>query len=65
MYSGIGTVRVSASIDIHEDTDMRCVVSADSGDVEVRLGVDADAYLFLTGAGADKLVHVLSEARGQ
>jgi hypothetical protein len=56
---------VSASIDIHEDTDMRCLVSAESGDVEIRLGTDADAYLFLTGAGADKLVRVLSMARGQ
>lgn len=65
MNIGVGTVRVSATIDIHGDTDMRCLVSEASGDVEVRLGGDADAYLFLTGAGADKLVRTLSAARGQ
>lgn len=61
MYMGIGTVRVSASIDIHGDTDMNCVVGAE-GDVELRLGGEADAYLFLTKKGADKLVRTLADA---
>ena len=65
MHIGVGTVRVCASIDIHEDTDMHCLVNKYSGDVEVRLGDEADAYLFMTGAGADKLVRTLSAARDQ
>lgn len=33
------------------------------GEIEVRLGGEADAYLFLTESGAKKLVHEISAAR--
>jgi hypothetical protein len=61
MYGGDGSARVSAMIDVHEDTKIECFVSKDGG-IEVRIGRDAEGYLFLTRAGADKLVRTLSEA---
>jgi hypothetical protein len=61
MYIGVGSVRVSASIDIHDDTAMDCVVSSD-GAIELALG-GSEAYLFLTREGADKLARTLTEAR--
>jgi hypothetical protein len=61
MYGAEGAARVSAMIDIHGDTKIECFVSRD-GDIELRIGRDAEAYLFLTGSGADKLVRTLSEA---
>lgn len=62
MYIGIGTVQVTASISIHGDTDITCLVG-EGGEVELQLGSDSDAYLFLTEAGADKLVRTLADAR--
>ncbi len=53
------SVRVSASIDVHEGTAMNCIVAPD-GQMEIRLG--QDAYLFLTPSGASKLVGVLADA---
>ena len=57
-----GTARVSATIDISEATEMYCVVSKQSGDIELRLGDEADAYLMLTRSGAEKLVRTLGVA---
>jgi hypothetical protein len=34
----------------------------ESGEVELQLGSDSDAYLFLTEAGANKLVRTLADA---
>jgi hypothetical protein len=61
VHIGMGTVRVSATIDIHGDTDMDCVVHA-SGEVELGLGDDAEAHLVLTREGAEKLVATLTRA---
>lgn len=58
-----GSARVSAMIDIHEGTEVRCMNTAD-GEIEVRLGGDADAYLFLTESGAKRLVDEISARVG-
>ncbi|CCH29130.1 hypothetical protein ABZ816_35895 [Actinosynnema sp. NPDC047251] len=50
---------MSASIDVHGDTAVKCTVAPD-GQVEIGLG--EDSYLFLTPAGATKLVGVLADA---
>lgn len=62
MYIGAGTARVTATIDVRGSTEMHCVVDRD-GDIELRIGGDADAYLFLTKEGADKLVRTLTDAQ--
>ncbi|WP_433270387.1 hypothetical protein ACQPZF_09630 [Actinosynnema sp. CS-041913] len=59
MYIGMGTARVSATIDVHGDTAMTCTVEP-NGQVEIGLG--EDSHLFLTPAGATKLVNVLTDA---
>jgi hypothetical protein len=61
MYIGIGTVQVTASISIHGGTDMTCLVG-ENGEVELQLGGESDAHLFLTEAGASKLVRTLADA---
>ncbi|WP_147455041.1 hypothetical protein [Saccharothrix australiensis] len=59
MYIGMGSARVSASIDVHGDTAVTCTVDPD-GHVEIGLG--EDSYLFLTRAGATRLVTALATA---
>ncbi|MEV0681637.1 hypothetical protein AB0I60_34455 [Actinosynnema sp. NPDC050436] len=59
MYMGMGSARVSASIDVHGDTAVRCTVAPDGG---VEIGLGEDSALFLTPAGATKLVGVLASA---
>ncbi|MBB5960064.1 hypothetical protein FHS29_006686 [Saccharothrix tamanrassetensis] len=59
MFIGMGSARVSATIDVHGDTAMTCTVDP-NGQVEIGLG--EDSYLFLTRAGATRLVGVLADA---
>ncbi|HEX6354633.1 hypothetical protein [Actinophytocola sp.] len=61
MYIGVGSVQVTATISIHGDTAMTCVVG-EHGDVELRIGSDSDASLFLTERGATKLMRTLTDA---
>lgn len=61
MYIGMGTVQVTATISIHGDTTMTCLVG-EEGNVELQLGSDSDAYLFLTEEGVTKLVRMLADA---
>ncbi|MDQ3403245.1 MAG: hypothetical protein M3548_07605 [Actinomycetota bacterium] len=63
MFNGESSVRVSATIDIDENTQVRCVVDKTTGGTEVCLGTDA--YLFLTKGGTAKLVEALAgDGRG-
>ncbi|WP_444827387.1 hypothetical protein [Actinokineospora sp.] len=61
MFMDSGATRVSATIDVGEDTGMHAVVDQANGAIELRLG--ADSYLFLTRRGAAKLLDTLERAR--
>jgi hypothetical protein len=63
MHIGVGSVAVRASIDVHQDTAITCCVDEQTREMEVSLGSEGDAVLFLTEGGARKLAEVLAGAR--
>ena len=62
MYIGAGTVNVSATVEVHGDTEMECQVDNSTGGLELTLGTDPSATVFCTAKGAVKLIDTLLAA---
>ncbi|HEX3785122.1 MAG TPA: hypothetical protein VHX38_36150 [Pseudonocardiaceae bacterium] len=62
MYIGVGTVNVSATVEVHGDTAMECQVDDATGGLELTLGTDPSAMVFCTAKGAAKLIDTLLAA---
>jgi hypothetical protein len=63
MYIGMGTVQVSAVIEVHGDSDINYAVHGDR--VELTLGSDTDACLVLSERGTERLAETINQAAGE
>jgi hypothetical protein len=63
MYIGRGTVQVSATIEVHGESDITYELVGNQ--VQVTLGTDTDACLVLTERGTKRLADTLSRATAE